>query len=658
MSELGFTKVLSNKIFSIIFCATLAALTLLLVLCIQLESLPWNFKSSQLVEFSLFLFAFILGLVLSSISLFENVRWLNQLIRAFAIGVLLFVTTFLLFRFLIDFHRPLAFGQFDKETLVLLGVGFVGLLLLYRLPIQSLTACIINLLLILVIAFPVYKNLNITQFLNDLKLRQGNEFEITSNKMIKHSETDYAFSLFHDMKISEYPVVEPAARIPGGGIDILKDNTLVLVTGDGRVLFLGIENNSVSVLPLELRTPFSPLRSDIDYSVPLTNYMRSVFRVTDMLIASSTNDQKTLYVSYHQWDAENSCVSLTVAQAELAVNKIDAQALSWEPIYRSSPCLSLSERGAMFGTTGGRMAVLNEKTLLLSVGTTLADKDWDTEELGDSDYGKIIAIDRRNTNSRIFTSGHRNPQGLYVTDKGEIWSTEHGPDGGDELNLIVDGNDYGWPISTYGSAYDTKTWVKNPVQGDHTAGDRPVFAWVPSIGISSVIKVKGSAFKHWSNDLLVGSLFGRGHGKSLYRVKTTDSAVQVVERISVGRTIRDLVELPNGSILLWDGNRMLQLIEPVEHVFESCDGCHAMTGFQQGIGPHLQGIVDAKVARSYGYNYSEALRNFGGRWTRDRLLAFIENPQALVPGTSMEFAGIASKAEREALVDYLEKLKR
>ena len=135
-------------------------------------------------------------------------------------------------------------------------------------------------------------------------------------------------------------------------------------------------------------------------------------------------------------------------------------------------------------------------------------------------YGKILFIDFENQNAQIISKGHRNPQGLLV-DKGIILSTEHGPYGGDEINkIILDGN-YGWPLSSYGENYkystkilkDRNDYILKKSHYDYNYIE-PIYSFVPSIGISEIIKVPNNFSKYWKNNYLITSL----NGRSLYRV--------------------------------------------------------------------------------------------------------------------------------------------
>jgi cytochrome c2 len=277
-------------------------------------------------------------------------------------------------------------------------------------------------------------------------------------------------------------------------------------------------------------------------------------------------------------------------------------------------------------------------------------------DLPASDYGKILVLDRATWRSEVFTTGHRNPEGLLV-EGGGIWSTEHGPHGGDELNLVVRGSDYGWPSVSYGTDYGHKSLALGAVPGDHEGFAQPVYSWTPSIGVSSFIRVDGELFPLWRGDFLVGALSGLGNGEAIFRVRLREGRVVTAERIPVGVRVRDLVQLPGGGpVVLWDGAGTIRLLRPADHVFGACSGCHGIRNAQHAIGPDLYGVVGSPVARHADYGYSAAMLEHGGRWTPERLDRFLANPRGEVPGTSMDHEGIASAAVRADVIRFLSEI--
>jgi cytochrome c2 len=251
---------------------------------------------------------------------------------------------------------------------------------------------------------------------------------------------------------------------------------------------------------------------------------------------------------------------------------------------------------------------------------------------------------------------------MYIDPQGNIWETEHGPQGGDELNLLRQNLNYGWPIVTYGTDYGTFAWPLNPKQGDHEGFEAPFFAWVPSLGVSNLIGVEKDLFPVWKGDLLVSSL---GY-KRIYRLRIRNNRVEYEEPIEIGMRIRDIVEGSDGRIVLWaDDDDAIISIRPMtgeggEVAFATnCSGCHKVSdGTSHRIGPDLWGVLGRKPGSAPGFaDYSGAMKARGGVWTAEQLDQFIKNPQAAVPGTAMEFSGVSDDATRAKIIDFLKQAK-
>ena len=164
---------------------------------------------------------------------------------------------------------------------------------------------------------------------------------------------------------------------------------------------------------------------------------------------------------------------------------------------------------------------------------------------------------------QIYTYGNRNPQGLVQhPTTGEMWMHEHGPRGGDELNRVIAGANYGWPVISYGKEYFSLAPVG---EGTHKAGMRqPVHYWVPSIAPSGMTFYTGQRFPGWQGDLFVGSLkFGQ-----LVRLEVAGGQVVHEERMLNGAfgRIRDVRQGPDGLLYLLtdEGNGRLLRLEPVD----------------------------------------------------------------------------------------------
>jgi glucose/arabinose dehydrogenase len=179
----------------------------------------------------------------------------------------------------------------------------------------------------------------------------------------------------------------------------------------------------------------------------------------------------------------------------------------------------------------------------------------------DNDFGKILKIDLRTKIKSIVSIGHRNPQGLTATLSGAIYATEHGPRGGDELNAIVAGKNYGWPVTTLGTHYTTYDWPNRSEEAPDQGFEPPVFAWLPSIGVSNLMEVSNFD-PAWDGDLLVTSL----KAQSIYRLRR-DGGGRVVysEPILLNHRLRDIAALPDGTVVLWTDDARLLFLN-VDHV--------------------------------------------------------------------------------------------
>jgi glucose/arabinose dehydrogenase len=164
-------------------------------------------------------------------------------------------------------------------------------------------------------------------------------------------------------------------------------------------------------------------------------------------------------------------------------------------------------------------------------------------------------VDRGGIAREFWTVGHRNPLGIDFAPDGRLWSNEMGPRGGDELNLIVRGQNYGWPVVSDGINY---SGVPIP---DHDTADRfkePAISWVPSISPSGLIIYDGAMVPAWQGDAIMGALSGR----ALVRVDIDGSDAREAERFSWNTRVREVEEGPDGAIWLLEdgrGGRLLRL---------------------------------------------------------------------------------------------------
>lgn len=204
---------------------------------------------------------------------------------------------------------------------------------------------------------------------------------------------------------------------------------------------------------------------------------------------------------------------------------------------------------------GGRMAFTPDGKLLITTG-----EGFDFRERAqklDTTMGKIVRINEdgsapadnpfvgeKGALPEIWTYGHRNPQGLAVDPETDIiYMHEHGPRGGDEINIVERGANYGWPIATYGIDYSGA--IISPYT-EYEGTVQPIKYWVPSIAPSGLAVYRGPLFPDWDGDLLVGALAG----KALHRVDMENGAVAGEEILlkDLNTRIRDVRAGPDGAI--------------------------------------------------------------------------------------------------------------
>ena len=235
-----------------------------------------------------------------------------------------------------------------------------------------------------------------------------------------------------------------------------------------------------------------------------------------------------------------------------------------EVIYRQKPKVT---GGGHFGS---RIAFRSDRTLYVTLGER--QKFTPAQDLSTT-LGKIIRINRDGSippdnpsiigaEPEIFSYWHRNPQGAAIRPGGdELWVTEHGPQGGDEINKIVAGGNYGWPVVSYGCNYGDPVSDACRIGGGVHAPNyiEPVSYWVPvSIAPSGMILYTGAGFPQWQGNLFVGALVGT----ALWRVELNEDQEVLRERLffEPNERIRDVGQGPDGWIyLLTDSGKLVQI---------------------------------------------------------------------------------------------------
>ncbi|HET9440590.1 MAG TPA: PQQ-dependent sugar dehydrogenase [Longimicrobiales bacterium] len=454
-----------------------------------------------------------------------------------------------------------------------------------------------------------------------------------------------------------------------GGIAVLGDG-LLLINRLGKSWYV---DGARTLRPLDLQVPVNTAEFEADPYNKKT-ILHELFGVKDIAVQAIPSGIR-VFATHSHWNREQQCNTLRVSMVETTTDKLLAGGAgigTWRLLFETTPCLALEktpEGGQRLPLgAGGRLEPLADGAVLLTVGGF----DPETElvknapQKPDNSYGKTLRIDPVTGESRIFTLGHRNPQGLAVSRDGRIWMTEHAARGGDELNLLGESKNYGYPHVSYGTQYEEMTWPLSNQQGRHEGFEKPMYVWTPSIGISQLIVLSKATFPTWQGDLIVSSL----GGLSLYRVRVEDNRTIFAEPIPIGHRIRDIVEAANGAIVLKTDDNFLVYLMPLDAataatplergtvLAATCQACHSMTNDGGArIGPSLWNIAGRQVASEGGFEYSAALQAVKGRWTPEMLQRYIANPSEFAPGTTMQIGTAYSEAELADLVAYLQTLK-
>lgn len=277
-----------------------------------------------------------------------------------------------------------------------------------------------------------------------------------------------------------------------------------------------------------------------------TPFVRSQAGFFDVLLHPDFSENQTIFLSYAAGTAESNATRVVAAT-------FDGRTLSnVRTIFESR------DKKSTAAHYGARMALLPDRTLLITIGDGFDHREK-AQDLK-SGFGKTVRVrldgtvptnnpfaGRQGALPEIYTFGHRNAQGLAVdTETGVVFETEHGPKGGDEINILRPGANYGWPIATYGIDYSGT--VISPFT-ERPGTEQPIKYWIPSIAPSGLAVYRGALFPEWSGDLLVGGLSQAAPTLGgLFRIDLEDGAVVGEERYLTGRRVRDVRVGPDGAV--------------------------------------------------------------------------------------------------------------
>ena len=214
------------------------------------------------------------------------------------------------------------------------------------------------------------------------------------------------------------------------------------------------------------------------------------------------------------------------------------------------------------GHYGSRLAFDGNGHLFMTVGDRQAPPRGDLESHPAQDrsnhHGVVLRLNEDGTVPadnpfvgqsgilpEIYSYGHRNPQGLVIDPAGNVWITEHGPQGGDEVNLVLPGNNYGWPVVGYGVNYRSGAAIHEGTMREGMT--HPSHVWIPSIGTSGLAWYTGDRFPGWQGSLLAGGL--AGSQVALLQVDGQDVVKEETLVLGIGR-VRDVRQGPDGYVYI------------------------------------------------------------------------------------------------------------
>ena len=319
-------------------------------------------------------------------------------------------------------------------------------------------------------------------------------------------------------------IIVPDLNIPWG-MAFLPDGSMLITEKSGELIhFKGGKKTIIEGLP------------DI--------YVRGQGGLLDIELHPDYANNGWLYISHASEDGGGSGGNTALLRAKLEGNKL----AELTRLYKAGPN---SRRGQHFGS---RIEFDNDGYLYFSIGDR-GNRDENPQDIT-RDCGKVYRlnddgsipkdnpfVNEVNAKTAIFSYGHRNPQGMTKhPETGKIWVHEHGPKGGDEINVVQKGKNFGWPVISYGVNYSGTRFT------DITAKEgmqQPLFYWVPSIAPSGMDFVTSEKYPDWKGNLLVGSL----KFEYLERLVIENNEVTKREKLLEGMgRVRDVKEGPDGFI--------------------------------------------------------------------------------------------------------------
>ena len=273
----------------------------------------------------------------------------------------------------------------------------------------------------------------------------------------------------------------------------------------------------------------------------------SRFAINDIAVLSQSQSAANLLISYPRLGLQRDCVEVVVENVNYdRINQKIKRVKTW---LVTKPCVPISA----VQHTSGRFAVIDSKSAYVTIGDLGYTQISNRKKRGD--LGSIFKVS--STSVSKFSQGHRNAQGILLYNGKDLLAAEHGPRGGDELNLIKAGSDYGWPFVTYGQPYGPGDYVRPTKTGTHAGFVEPLKYWVPSIAPTELVQLPKSGWGDWSNQLVLGTLREQ---VLVFMAIDERFAVTNTVNVDIGERIRDLEVLSTGELVATTDSGQLLVI--------------------------------------------------------------------------------------------------
>ena len=321
----------------------------------------------------------------------------------------------------------------------------------------------------------------------------------------------------------------------GAGLAVLSNDELLLGGGKtgGEIFLYNLSNKKLT----KLASLISANRRVND----------SRFAINDIAVLSQSQSAANLLISYPRLGLQRDCVEVVVENVNYdRINQKIKRVKTW---LVTKPCVPISA----VQHTSGRFAVIDSKSAYVTIGDLGYTQISNRKKRGD--LGSIFKVS--STSVSKFSQGHRNAQGILLYNGKDLLAAEHGPRGGDELNLIKAGSDYGWPFVTYGQPYGPGDYVRPSKTGTHAGFVEPLKYWVPSIAPTELVQLPKSGWGDWSNQLVLGTL-----REQVLVFMAIDERFVVTNTVNVdiGERIRDLEVLSTGELVATTDSGQLLVI--------------------------------------------------------------------------------------------------